>query len=47
MIPRPAEVLAAWIDSPRETLAFQSALVAVVQVWFGSIAASCKGRRGM
>jgi hypothetical protein len=42
-VPRPAEVLAAWIDSPRETLAFQSALVAVVQVWFGYWARTCRG----
>ena len=45
-VPRPAQVLAAWIDAPRETLAFQSALVAVVQVWFGYWARSCRTGRG-
>ncbi|KWU44113.1 hypothetical protein RHOSPDRAFT_34337 [Rhodotorula sp. JG-1b] len=45
-VPRPAQVLAAWIDAPRETLAFQSALVAVVQVWFGYWARSCRTGQG-
>ena len=45
-VPRPAEVLAAWIQSPRETLAFQSALVAVVQVWFGYWARTCRDGSG-
>ncbi|GAA5976377.1 hypothetical protein JCM10908_005477 [Rhodotorula pacifica] len=45
-LPRPAQFLETLIASPLETLSFACALLAVVQVWFGYWARSCRLKAG-
>lgn len=42
VVPRPAEVLAVYVRDPVQSLSVAAALVAVVQVWFGYWARSCR-----